>query len=141
MGVVSDSGMGWPSACTYSIVPCRKISHGKGEQDIMKDAAYYRNYRATKRNQVTETQPSATKVVQPDEVKVLRVDNKELRAEVDALRAEVSRLKQLLATRPASPIVVPTIRVPKGLVSPFSKAAQTTGKMPNNSPVGRMAGW
>ena len=68
----------------------------------------------------------------------------ELEAEVFALRAEVARLKQLLAQRPkieGPEIQIPPRQITRGhFVSPFSRAAQASLKaLPNLGPMGRMA--
>jgi len=100
-------------------------------------AAYQRDYR--KRSKQTVNKPVNEGVNVNSDVNSLREANRALQAEVISLRAEVARLKQLLAARPIAPIVR-EIKLPKGgFVSDFSAAAQAKGVMVNNSPLARMA--
>ncbi len=64
---------------------------------------------------------------------------RQLRREVEALQAEVARLKQLLAQRPV--VKGPEIHAPMRptFAGSFSRAAQAKGQMPNLGPLGRMS--
>lgn len=108
-------------------------------------AAYQREYRKRSKQAVNETVNEGVNVnktvnnVNAD-VNSLRAVNKELQSEVISLRAEVSRLKQLLAARAVAAQEAKEIKLPKGdFVSDFSAEAQAKGRMVNNSPLGRMA--
>lgn len=99
-----------------------------------KKKEYEREYKRKKRGMTKGMTDGMTKDVKPVIPKI-----KELETEVLALRAEVARLKQLLAGRPT--IKGPEIHTPMRptFTGSFSRAAQAKGQMPNRGPLGRMA--
>jgi len=104
-------------------------------------AAYQREYRKQRKQNgvnggenVNSLQESVNKPVNWE------AEARQLRREVEALRAEVSRLKQLLAGRPIlKGPEINHIPLPQKFAGSFSRAAQAKGIMPNNSPLGRMS--
>jgi hypothetical protein len=102
-------------------------------------AAYQREYRKQRKQNgvnggenVNSLQESVNKPVNWE------AEARQLRREVEALRAEVSRLKQLLAGRPKGP-EINHIPLPQKFAGSFSRADQAKGRMPNRSPLARMS--
>jgi hypothetical protein len=106
---------------------------------MKKDAAWWKAYRAEKKLATGSATgaKSATETVQPEAkvatVAQLKKSLKERDTEIEALRAEVARLKQALAGRP-----VTHTPMPPTFAGSFSRAAQAKGQIPNRSPMGRM---
>ena len=108
---------------------------------MKKDAAWWKAYRAEKKLATGSATgaKSATETVQPGAkvatVAQLKKSLKERDTEIEALRAEVARLKQALAGRPREAHAP----MPQKFAGSFSRADQAKGRMPNRSPLARMS--